>query len=104
MIELPRVIPDPDLLLALEPEELAVKLLFLLRQRGQRGEDMFHPDGLLDELCGDHTRGRPGYPRKRGKEIELAFAEAWAWLETQGLVLPTAGATTRCCCACPRNR
>ena len=34
MIELPKVIPDPDVLLALEPEELAVKLLFILLQRG----------------------------------------------------------------------
>jgi hypothetical protein len=34
MIQLYQAIPDPDLLLALEPEELAAKLLFLLRQRG----------------------------------------------------------------------
>ena len=33
MIELTRAIPDADVLLALEPEELAAKLLFLLRKR-----------------------------------------------------------------------
>lgn len=89
MIELPRVIPDPDLLLALEPEELAVKLLFLLRQRFGGGE--FHPGNLLYELGGDRTRGQPGYSCERVGEIELALAEAWAWLEAQGLVLPEKG-------------
>jgi hypothetical protein len=33
MIEIPRVIPDVDALLALAPEELAAKLLFLIRNR-----------------------------------------------------------------------
>jgi Mrp family chromosome partitioning ATPase len=41
---------------------------------------MFHPDGLLGELWGDHTRGQPGCSRECRKEIELAFAEALAWL------------------------
>ncbi|WP_281493046.1 hypothetical protein [Niveispirillum cyanobacteriorum] len=31
MIELPRLIPDVETLLALEPEELGAKILFLLR-------------------------------------------------------------------------
>jgi len=88
MIELPRVIPDPELLLALEPEELAAKILFILRQRN---EPRFHPDGLQNELYGDPTCGRPGYPRQRQKEIELALAEALAWLGAQGLVLPDEG-------------
>lgn len=87
MLQLPQVIPDPDLLLALEPEELAAKLLFLLRQRGE----MFHPGGLQNELCGDPSRGQPGYPRHRVKEIGDALTEAWAWLEAQGLVVPEDG-------------
>ena len=33
MHELPTAIPDVNVLLALEPEELASKMLFLLRQR-----------------------------------------------------------------------
>ena len=33
MLQLRQTIPDPDVLLALEPEELAAKLLFLIRNR-----------------------------------------------------------------------
>lgn len=50
MIELIRAIPDPDALLALEPEELGAKLLFLVRQRD--GAKMFHPDSYANELNG----------------------------------------------------
>jgi uncharacterized protein (TIGR02391 family) len=89
MIELPKIIPDPDLLLALEPEELAVKLLFILRQRS---EPRFHPNNLQSsELYGDSAPRHPRYPRQRQKEVELALTEAWAWLEAQGLVVPDEG-------------
>jgi uncharacterized protein (TIGR02391 family) len=88
MLQLPQAIPDPNLLLALEPEELAAKLLFLLRQRG---EPMFHPINLQGEVWGDTTRGQAGYPRQHEEEIDLALAEAWAWLHAQGLVVPAQG-------------
>jgi uncharacterized protein (TIGR02391 family) len=88
MIQLVRAIPDVDMLLSLPPEELGAKMLFLLRQRG---EPMFHPNGLRAELWGDHTRGQTGYPQRREGEIELALAEAWAWLFAQGLVLRAEG-------------
>jgi uncharacterized protein (TIGR02391 family) len=88
MIQLTQVIPDPDLLLALEPEELAAKMLFLFRQRG---EPMFLPGNLQNEMWGDATRGQVGYPRQRENEIGLAIAEAWAWLNAQGLVVPAEG-------------
>jgi hypothetical protein len=38
MYELQSEIPDFSLLLALEPEELAAKMLFLWRKRGERGD------------------------------------------------------------------
>lgn len=47
MRELPATIPDVDVLLALEPEELAAKMLFLLRARQ---EDMFSAGNLENEL------------------------------------------------------
>jgi uncharacterized protein (TIGR02391 family) len=88
MIQLPKAIPDVELLLSLSPEELAAKMLFLVRQRG---EWMFHPDNMKSELWGDPGRGHPGYPVRRKDEIELAVAEAWAWLLAQGLILPEEG-------------
>jgi uncharacterized protein (TIGR02391 family) len=88
MFQITQTIPDPDLLVALEPEELASKMLFLLRQRS---EPMYHPDNLQSEMWGDATRGQVGYPRQRENEIGLALAEAWAWLNAQGLVVPADG-------------
>ena len=41
MRELPTAIPDVDVLLDLEPEELAAKMLFLVRARR---DDMFTPE------------------------------------------------------------
>jgi uncharacterized protein (TIGR02391 family) len=89
MIQLPQTIPDPDMLLALSTEELAAKMLFLVRQRP--GGHMFHPDSMQNELWGDVSRGVQGYPHNRKAEIELAVAEAWAWLLAQGLILPAEG-------------
>lgn len=87
IMQLPEAIPSVDMLLALAPEELAAKMLSLLRKRGHT----FHPGNMEGELWGDASRGRPGYPRERQAEIELALAEAWAWLLAQGLVLPASG-------------
>jgi len=88
MHQLTQVIPDPEFLLALEPEELAAKILFLLRQRK---DPMFHPDNLQNEMWGDSTRNQVGYPRERENEIGLAIVEAWAWLYAQGLIVPAEG-------------
>jgi uncharacterized protein (TIGR02391 family) len=88
MLQLPEAIPV-EMLLALAPEELAAKMLSLIHKRHDWLQ--FHPDNMESELWGDSTRGRPGYPRERHSEIELAIAEAWAWLFAQGLVLPAAG-------------
>lgn len=49
MYELTQVIPDEDVLLSLEPEELGAKLLFLLRNRRFQ-LDMFLPSSLTAEL------------------------------------------------------
>lgn len=85
MHELPRVIPDVQMLLALTPEELAAKMLFLLRKRS---EAMFHPGNLQNELWGHVGSNQPQYPREYENEISLALAEAWAWLHAQSLVVP----------------
>lgn len=89
MWQLPKVIPDPDVLLALEPEELAAKMLFLLRPA--YGERRFHPGNLKDEVWGQSTPTRPKYDQAGETEIYLALAEAWAWLEAQGLIVPASG-------------
>ena len=89
MFQLRQTIPDPDVLLALEPEELAAKLLFLIRVRSDLGS-RYHAGNLDNELWHD-VPGQPSYPRGRQAEISLAIAEALAWLEAQGLAVPDTG-------------
>ena len=87
MRELLTEIPDVDVLLALEPEELAAKVLFLLRRRGAI---QVHFGSLRGELEMAAAR-EPAFPRHRLREVDLAVAEAFAWLEAQGLVVPAEG-------------
>lgn len=86
MIELSRAIPDVEVLLSLEPEELGAKMIFLLRQRF--GGAMFHPNNLVNELWSQGLSGNPQYPFQRQREVSIAVMEAWGWLEAQGLVVP----------------
>jgi len=103
MRELLRDIPDVSLLLALEPEELGARMLFLVRGRRT---DSFNPSHLEDELwSGAYNQPQFGpmlseatahqYPRHKKEEIGLALSEAWAWLEAQGLIVPAPGPNGR---------
>jgi uncharacterized protein (TIGR02391 family) len=95
MFELPTVFPDVDVLLSLEPEELGAKLLLLMRKRlenrpnpaGANREVLFHCGNLQSEPYHDEK----GYPENTRDHFYLAFAEAWAWLEAQGLLVPAPG-------------
>jgi len=79
-----QAIPDVEVLLRLEPEELGAKLLFIAKQY----RDMFSMTGLEQPIWEAEMRGQPTYPRNRRTAVALALAEAWAWLEAQGLILP----------------
>ncbi len=96
MYELPSIIPEVNDVLALEPEELGANLLFLMRRRVDNHASPFHVNGLLHcgnlqsepfNLLGNHPR----YPQSERDHFELAFAEAWSWLEAQGLLVPASG-------------
>jgi uncharacterized protein (TIGR02391 family) len=79
-----QAIPDVEVLLSLEPEELGAKLLFITK----RQQDMFSLVGLENEIWEAEMRRQPTYPRNRKAAVALALAEAWAWLEAQGLIIP----------------
>lgn len=83
MRELVHRIPSVDVVIALPPEELGAKLLFLMRGRGQGASFSF--DNMAYELT-----GRDGYT-SRHDEVSTAFIEAWAWLEAQGLLVRELG-------------
>jgi uncharacterized protein (TIGR02391 family) len=97
MHELSLTVPDVQVLLALEPEELGAKLLFLLRKRLRFPMEMFQPNSLINELWDQHfLSGRnPPYPSQQRDEVTLALSEAWAWLEAQGLIVPAADTNGR---------
>jgi hypothetical protein len=92
MFELTQAIPDVEVFLKLEPEELGARLLFLLRKRKFQN-DIFHPGNLETEIWPSPTlpRQQTPWPRGREPEVILALSEAWAWLEAQGLVVPSGG-------------
>lgn len=73
------IIPDPDELLSMEPEELAVAVLEYLKASGSQVLNR-HNFGLYHTVA--------NYPRERQAEILRALMEAWVWLETAGLIAP----------------
>ena len=87
MRELYQAIPDPDALLALEPEELGATVLFIMRARLEREpRGHLHPGNMIGEV------GNPrmsDWPPERTPELKLAVAETFAWLKAQGLLIPT---------------
>lgn len=83
MVDLPRAIPDVDVLLELTPEELGAKLLFLIRQ-GNSGT--FNLANISNRLS-NFDPSQPSYPREKIGLVDLALREAFAWLEGQGLII-----------------
>lgn len=89
MRELPSIIPDVTAVLGMEPEELATKLLFLIKNRiTVEPSFMIHRTNLESEPFGRRYDGSASYPDEFREQFYLAFAEAWSWLEAQGLLVP----------------
>jgi uncharacterized protein (TIGR02391 family) len=101
MYEIPTAIPDVNVLLALEPEELGAKILFLLKKRQQQptamvgNNSMFILGNLENELWQHSHVNQPRYPRDKEPQISNALVEAWAWLEAQGLLVPAGDSNGR---------
>jgi uncharacterized protein (TIGR02391 family) len=91
MYQLLNVIPDVDAFLALEPEELAAKILFLIRRTSN--PDKLHIGNLTSEATNTSWTpdGSVSPYRGREKEVGLALSEAFAWLVAQGLIVPDVG-------------
>lgn len=83
-----QAIPDINVLIGLEPEELGAKLLFIAQQ--QVGGGMVMLATLTDKLF--HVPGgQAPYPQNKAGIAHQALREAWAWLEAQGLLIPSEG-------------
>ncbi len=92
MYELPAMIPNVEDLLALEPEELGAKIIFILSRRdpGGRGKT-FALTNVQSEPFTHRSDGSARYSDASRDEFYLAMAEAWSWLEAQGLLVPAPG-------------
>ena len=92
MYELADGIEDPDVLLGLSPEELGGRILFVIRRRQashrSHGAPDLSPHNLTLEFW--QTYSLPSAYQQKREEIDLAFAEAWGWLQAQGLIISLA--------------
>ena len=78
------LIPDHELLLSLEPEELAGVVLEYLHALPESDSQLsFH------NFSAPHTVAE--YPGEHQQEITKALREAWMWLQNEGLIIPTPG-------------
>jgi uncharacterized protein (TIGR02391 family) len=82
------LLPNHDLLLSLEPEDLAGVVLQYLNSlshmdRGQLNRYNFSLPGSVE-----------GYPPQHTEDISRALMEAWVWLEREGLIAPKPGSST----------
>ena len=84
------LIPDADVLCALEPDELGLRMLSALASWPP------HDRLTLDGFVG-HTVNKTGpvlqsqYPLQQAAGVELAIREAWAWLEGSALLFEHPG-------------
>lgn len=92
MVRLNELIPDVNILLAMEPAELAPFVLSVARTQIQNGN--FHPQSLANGMY-DGERHQDGlqnkYPREKMDAIELVIGEALSWLEAHQLLIPVSG-------------
>lgn len=84
MFGLWNAIPDVDVLLAMEPEELAGHMLALMLEPQHRSA-RHNPYNCADQV---RSASKGGYPKEKHQEAALAVVEAFAWLEGQALLVP----------------
>jgi uncharacterized protein (TIGR02391 family) len=87
-MKLTEIIPDGDVLVALEPDELGLRMLPILAAWPQQGNPL-QLSQFLFSVIGEGTARSPGQyaGHHRGAEIRLALIEAWAWLQGQALLV-----------------
>jgi uncharacterized protein (TIGR02391 family) len=91
MTSIRELIPDFDVLLTLEPEELAPTLLQLARLNMQNAG--FRLDYITTVIQGTGLAATrvSAFPPGRDGEISVAIGEAWQWLILNMLIMPAEG-------------
>jgi uncharacterized protein (TIGR02391 family) len=85
------LIPNADVLCALEPDELGLRMLPLLAE--WQPSNPLHEavqlglQAVIDATLGGRAQPSGQYPEENRREIEQAIREAWAWLEGSALLI-----------------
>ncbi|MBG0877413.1 TIGR02391 family protein [Burkholderia sp. 9775_39] len=86
MLELTKKFPDAEVLLGLEPEELAMEVLFILKEKPAM-PGLYTPDAFFPRLLSSDYSLTQAYPPHLLKDVQLAVMEAISWLVTHGLIV-----------------
>ena len=93
-MSLAEIASTADALLALEPDELGLRMLPLFARPAPMPGMALSLQSFLGmefapvHLIGGYVGNSAPYPPERHHELKDAVAEAWAWLEGQGLIVP----------------
>lgn len=80
--------PDPDVLYALEPDEVGLRMLpVLMKWADQAPSSQLTLDNFLVTVIGDGRDFDGQYSAQSNRKVEIAIREAWAWLEGQALLI-----------------
>jgi len=90
--ELHQAFPDANALLDAQPAQLGAQLLFVFQKR-KPPADLLHLNNFFSEIWPEsYIPGQETiYPQEKREAIKEAFGEAWAWLETSGLLVSPGG-------------
>ena len=83
MPQLAQLIPDVEVLLAIEPEQLGGCLLQIMNGRPGRKRMLTVGSWLYELFEGSN----PPYASQHREAVFRELAETWNWLETQGLIV-----------------
>ncbi len=78
------IMPDPEALLTLEPEEVAGVVLEYLNTLSANGHNLNRYAFSLEQTV-------QGYPLDYHQRLREALMEGWVWLEREGLLAPLPG-------------
>jgi hypothetical protein len=87
MATLHSMISDPDVVVGLEPEQLAGVLLAFLNALQPNEQHQINRHNFFN--TGSYgSNAFVGYPPSRVESVAEAYLEAWIWLEREGLLIP----------------
>jgi uncharacterized protein (TIGR02391 family) len=79
--------PSVEALLEIEPEDLGLILIGLVHATPGQQNSNFTISQFVMPLWNANAPGYPQHPHKR-QAASRAVAEAWQWLQTEGLIMP----------------